>query len=154
MPTPKRMRWGAGDAEFVRPVHWIVLLVGDATVDAEILGVKTGRDSRGHRHHHPGKVAIKSATTYRETIKKAQVWLDGERCDLRDEILRQVGALATKAGGAVRGLERESALLGEVAALCEWPVAMLGSFDAKFLALPPEVLTLTLEHHQRYFPLF
>ncbi len=154
LPTPKRMRWGAGTAEFVRPVHWVVLLVGDAAVDAEILGVKSGRDSHGHRYHHPGKVAIKSAASYRETLKKAQVWLDGEHCDLRDEILRQVGALATKAGGVVRGLDREGALLCEVAALCEWPVAMPGSFDAKFLALPPEVLTLTLEHHQRYFPLF
>lgn len=154
LPTPKRMRWGDSTVEFLRPVHWVVLLVGDAAIDAEILGVKAGRDTRGHRHHHPGKVTIAKPAKYRETLKQAKVWLDGERCDLRDEIVRQVGALAAKAGGRAPGLARDAALVAEVAALCEWPVAMLGSFDARFLELPPEVLTLTLEHHQRYFPLF
>ena len=154
LPTPKRMRWGDSEVEFLRPVHWVVLLVGDAAIDAEVLGVKAGRDSRGHRHHHPGKVTLAKPAQYREALKQAKVWLDGERCDLRDEIVRQVGALAAKAGGRAPGLARDAALVAEVAALCEWPVAMLGGFDARFLELPPEVLTLTLEHHQRYFPLF
>jgi glycyl-tRNA synthetase beta chain len=153
LPTPKRMRWGAGDAEFVRPVHWVVLLVGGAVVKAEILGVTAGRDSRGHRHHHPGAVRIAAPAQYAATLRRAKVWLDGDGCDLREEIVRQVSAQAKKAGGTAPGLARDSALVAEVAALCEWPVALRGGFDPKFLELPPEVLTLTLERHQRYFPL-
>lgn len=153
LPIPKRMRWGAGDAEFVRPLHWVVLLFGTEVIDATILGVKTGRETRGHRHMHPAPVTLAHPADYVTALRNAWVWLDGDGQDLRDEIVRQVRALAREAGGTPLNLERDGALVAEIAALVEWPVAMRGAFDPHFLALPEEVLIVTLEHHQRYFPL-
>lgn len=164
LPIPKRMRWGAGDSLFVRPVHWLVVLAGDKVVEMELMGLWSGRETRGHRFHHPEPVAIARAADYFEVLKRHKVWLDGDSvgaAGVRDEILRQVAALAAQCGGRYgadasstkSALHRDAALVAEVAALCEWPVAALGDFDARFLELPPEVLELTLEHHQRYFPL-
>jgi glycyl-tRNA synthetase beta chain len=164
LPIPKRMRWGAGDALFVRPVHWLVALAGDKVIEMELMGLWSGRESRGHRFHHPQPVAIATPAAYFDTLKKNKVWLDGDAMTtgtIRDEVVRQVGELAAKAGGSygpealqgISALHRDADLVVEVAALCEWPVAMLGDFEPRFLELPPEVLELTLEHHQRYFPL-
>jgi glycyl-tRNA synthetase beta chain len=163
LPSPKRMRWGSGDVLFVRPIHWLVLLEGEKVIECEVMGVWSGRESRGHRFHHPGPVAIARPADYFDALKKHKVWLDGDALaaagggSVRDEIVRQVAALAAQAGGrygaGAAALTRDAELVAEVAALCEWPVAELGDFDPRFLELPPEVLTLTLEHHQRYFPL-
>jgi glycyl-tRNA synthetase beta chain len=160
LPIPKRMRWGAGESLFVRPVHWLVLLEGEKVIECEVMGVWSGRDSRGHRFHHPAPVAIARPADYFDVLKQHKVWLDGDALasgGVRDEIVRQVAALAAQAGGHygadAAALHRDAELVAEVAALCEWPVAALGDFDPRFLELPPEVLELTLEHHQRYFPL-
>ena len=148
LPIPKRMRWGAGEAEFVRPVHWVVLLHGNDVIDASIMGISTGNQSRGHRVHCSAPVIIKDADSYLETLEQeGHVIADFER---RRELVRDgVAAAAAEAGGVI--VEGES-LYDEVAALVEWPVPLLGKFDEEFLELPREVVISTLTGHQRYFP--
>jgi glycyl-tRNA synthetase beta chain len=148
LPIPRRMRWGAGDAEFVRPVHWIVLLHGKKTIKASVMGVAAGNKTRGHRFHSSGPITISSPDVYLDTLEKdGYVIADFDR---RREMVRAgVAAAASGAGGHV--VDGES-LYDEVAALVEWPVPVLGSFDDKFLALPREVVISTLTGHQRYFP--
>src|SRR5262245_6413978 len=147
LPIAKRMRWGAGDAEFVRPVHWAVMLFGTTVVECEILGVRTGKHSHGHRFHAPAPLPIASPAKYVETLKKAHVVADvAER---RDRIRSGAVALAEAAGGAA---VIEDALLDEVTALVEWPVPLLGRFDERYLELPQEVPIATMQDHQRYFP--
>ncbi|HKF94370.1 MAG TPA: glycine--tRNA ligase subunit beta, partial [Gammaproteobacteria bacterium] len=148
LPIPRRMRWGAGDAEFVRPVHWVVLLFGGEIVDAEILGIRTGRQTRGHRFLHPEPIPITTPAEYPALLEiKGKVLADF--CLRRARIQQQVDHLATGLGG--RALMDE-ALLNEVTALVEWPHALSGNFDARFLSIPPEVLTTTMQGNQRYFP--
>ena len=148
LPIPRRMRWGAGDAEFVRPVHWIVLLHGGKVIDGSIMGLDAGNKSMGHRFHSKGPIAITRPSEYLAKLEeKGHVLADFEA---RREIVRKgVEAAAKKAKGEI--VDAES-LLDEVAALVEWPVPMLGSFDEKFLDLPREVVISTLTGHQRYFP--
>lgn len=148
LPIPRRMRWGAGDAEFVRPVHWIVMLHGDEIVDASILGIATGRESRGHRVHSSGPVSIAAPADYLEALEtEGYVIADFER--RRDMVQKGVDEAATRAGGTVVGGD---ALYDEVASLVEWPVPIVGAFDDVFLELPREVVISTLTGHQRYFP--
>ena len=148
LPIPRRMRWGAGDAEFVRPVHWIVLLHGEDVIDASVMGIKAGRESRGHRFHSSGPVSIAKPGDYLDTLEKeGYVIADFER---RREMVRDgVNAAAEHAGGTI--VDGES-LYDEVAALVEWPVPIVGAFDELFLELPREVVISTLTGHQRYFP--
>jgi glycyl-tRNA synthetase beta chain len=149
LPIPRRMHWGAGTALFVRPVHWLVLLYGSEVVPATLLDTASGDLTRGHRFHAPQALRIASPAAYERTLReRGQVLADfGAR---RERIRREVGALAARHGGrALIG----AALLEEVTALTEWPVPLAGAFDARFLALPREVLISTLEDHQRYFPL-
>ena len=124
LPIPRRMRWGASDAEFVRPVHWVVLLHGNKTIRTRIMGIETGNTSRGHRFHSPGPLKIASPDTYINTLAKdGHVIADFER---RREMIREgVDALAAQAGGRV--VDGES-LYDEVAALVEWPVAIAWQF--------------------------
>ena len=152
LPIPKRMRWGEHEDEFVRPVHWIVVLFGEDVIDCEILGVRSGRLSYGHRYHHPGPVTLKSPTGYVKILREAKVWLNDKTSGLQNEISRQAHKLADEVNGDPLNSEKESALVAEVAALVEWPVPIRGSFDPKFLQLPEEVLIATLEDQQRYFP--
>ncbi|MDQ3796465.1 MAG: glycine--tRNA ligase subunit beta, partial [Pseudomonadota bacterium] len=134
LPTPRRMRWGAGNAEFVRPVHWIVLLFGDEIVDAEILGVKTGRQTRGHRFHHPQPLIIATPERYASMLEKeGKVLADFQR--RRARIKQQVEGLAEALGGQAL---IDAALLDEVTGLVEWPQALIGSFDERFLDIPQE----------------
>lgn len=152
LPIPKRMRWGAGDTEFVRPVHWIVMLLGKTVVEGEILGVKSGRQTYGHRFHAPGALKLKSADEYPQLLEiKGRVRVNDRNNRLAQAIMAMVKAEADKLGGVAVGIETDD-LASEVAALNEWPVPVVGGFDEKYLALPEEVLITTLEHHQRYFP--
>jgi glycyl-tRNA synthetase beta chain len=147
LPIPKRMRWGALPGEFVRPVHWLVLLFGDEVVPVELLGVTSGRDSYGHRFHHPEAIRIQSAQTYVPQLEtEGHVVVDMVK--RREAIHGQVLELATKLGGeAVINTE----LLDEVTGLVEWPVALSGSYDKSFLELPAEALISSMEEHQKYF---
>lgn len=148
LPIPRRMRWGAGDAEFVRPVHWIVMLHGESVIEAPVMDTMAGNVSQGHRFHSSGPVAIADAGGYLDTLEnEGHVIADFER--RRTMIQDGVEAAALQAGGFV--VDGES-LYDEVAALVEWPVAVLGRFDEQYLELPREVVISTLTGHQRYFP--
>ncbi|MFN2309648.1 MAG: glycine--tRNA ligase subunit beta [Gammaproteobacteria bacterium] len=148
LPIPKRMRWGAGTAEFVRPVHWVVLLFGDAVIDAEILGVKSGRETRGHRFHHPQAIYIGEPAAYAPLLEtEGRVMADFAA--RREAIRGQAIEAGVAAGG--RALI-DDALLDEVTALVEWPVAILGDFETRFLDVPSEALVSTMQHNQKYFP--
>lgn len=152
LPIPRRMRWGSGDTEFVRPVQWAVLLFGNDVVDAEILGMKTGRTSQGHRFHAPGPVEIRSPAEYAAVLEKAFVRVNDAGNSLAEWIGERVNAAAAELGGVALGAGDGSELLDEVAALNEWPVPIVGDIPARFLDLPEEVLVTTIETHQRYFP--
>ncbi len=147
LPIARRMRWGDGNAEFVRPVHWVVMLHGDAVVEAEVLGIKAGRMTRGHRFHAKKPIALRSPGGYLAALEKGHVIADFRR--RRAEIrAKAVAAAAAEGGEAVI----DPAVLDEVTALTEWPVPLAGHFEARFLELPPEVLIATMQDHQRYFP--
>ncbi|MCH8101257.1 MAG: glycine--tRNA ligase subunit beta [Proteobacteria bacterium] len=149
LPIPRRMRWGDGDIEFVRPVHWVILLHGRKAIKAPVLGITAGNQSRGHRVHSSGDLTISSPGSYLDTLEKdGYVIADFER--RRALIISGVTAAATEAGGNI--VDGES-LYDEVAALVEWPVPLLGDFDSKYLSLPREVVISTLTSHQRYFPI-
>ncbi len=146
LPIPKRMRWGSLPGEFVRPVHWLVLLFGDEVIPMALLGVSSGRDSRGHRFHHPEAIKIQSAQSYLDQLKKGFVLADiAER---KKAIRQQVTALGEALGG--QAVINED-LLNEVTGLVEWPVALSGKYDRRFLELPAEALISSMEEHQKYF---
>ena len=148
LPIPRRMRWGDGDAEFVRPIHWVVLMHGTTVIDATILGVPTGNESQGHRFLSSGPIVIKKPSDYLSTLERAgKVIADFDR--RRELVQNGVEAEAKAAGGVVVDGE---ALYDEVASLVEWPIAMTGSFDEEYLKLPREIVVSTLTEHQRYFP--
>ena len=148
LPIPKRMRWGDSDAEFVRPVHWIVMLLGHDVIDAEILGIKSGRESRGHRFHHPEVINLQSPEDYVHRLKTPGfVMVDRE--ERMQTIKQQAEQAAEELGG--KALIDEG-LLQEVNGLVEWPVAVSGDFDKEFLEVPAESLISSMQDHQKYFP--
>ena len=146
LPTPKRMRWGAHSAEFVRPVHSVILLFGDEVVPLELFELQSGRVTSGHRFHHPKPISLKSAKGYEAKLRRAKVIADFAK---RREMIRAgVTAAAARVGGSAL---IEDALLDEVTALVEWPVPLTGQFEQRFLSLPREVVIATVQDHQRYF---
>ncbi|HUL47847.1 MAG TPA: glycine--tRNA ligase subunit beta [Steroidobacteraceae bacterium] len=148
LPIPRRMHWGSGTALFVRPVHWLVMLYGSEVVPATLLETRSGRETRGHRFLAPRPLRLASPERYERTLRERGYVL-ADFAARRARIRSDVTALAAGVGG--RALIRES-LLDEVTALTEWPVALAGKFEQRFLELPREVLTATLEDHQRCFP--
>jgi glycyl-tRNA synthetase beta chain len=148
LPIPRRMRWGANDAEFVRPVHWLVMMHGDAVVPGSVLGIEAGNTTRGHRFHAPGDIAIERPADY-ESLLESEGYVIADFAARRKKIVSQVTGEAKRAGGEVVA---DDALFDEVTALIEWPVALTGAFEADFLELPREVIVATLTGHQRYFP--
>ncbi|MFG6283354.1 glycine--tRNA ligase subunit beta [Sphingomonas sp. S6] len=150
-PWPKSMRWGAASASteslrWVRPLHGIVALLGEDLVDVAIAGIRSGVATYGHRFHHPGQITIGSAADYVEKLRACHVIVDqDERCAL---IRTQATALAAEAGLT---LVEDEGLVAENAGLTEWPVPLLGRFDADFLSVPPEVIQLTARVNQKYF---
>ena len=148
LPIAKRMRWGSFTTEFVRPVHWAVLLFGDSVIKTEILGLETGATTQGHRFHAPQKITISKPEEYAQTLlQEGRVIADIEQ---RKTIIRDA---AQQAAVAVNGFAHiEDDLLEEIAALNEWPVPITGTFDTRYLALPPEVLITTMQTNQKYFP--
>jgi glycyl-tRNA synthetase beta chain len=149
LPIPRRMRWGDRDTEFVRPVHWLLMLHGKETVPATVLGMRSGNVSRGHRFQAPGEIRITEPGKYLSLLeKKGYVIADFDA--RRDRIVQGVAEEANKANGTAVA---DAALYDEVTALTEWPVPMTGKFDASFLELPKEVIIATLTGHQRYFPI-
>ncbi len=146
LPIPKRMRWGAGKTEFVRPTQWLVMLLGDQVVPCEILSQQAGQQSRGHRFHHPEAVTIGSPASYVDDLRKAHVVTDfAER---RALISQRVAELAAEQQGTA--IVPDS-LLDEVTALVEWPVPLVCSFEERFLDVPQEALISTMQDNQKYF---
>ncbi|WAR44988.1 glycine--tRNA ligase subunit beta [Methylomonas rapida] len=147
LPIAKRMRWGAYEHEFVRPVHNAVLLFGNEVIEAEILGLKTGRHSFGHRMHAPNPIELSHPNDYVDQLLAAKVTVDFE------QRMRQIETGAQQAASQLGGIAHiDEDLLEEVAALNEWPVPVVGNFDARFLELPQEVLITTMQSNQKYFP--
>jgi len=148
LPIAKRMRWGSFATEFVRPVHWAVLLFGEKVIQTEILGLKTGNASRGHRFHAPDAIPFRQPQDYEAALfKLGKVIADVEQ---RKTIIR---AKAEEAAAKVGGIAHiEDDLLEEIAALNEWPMPITGNFDPRYLALPKEVLITTMQTNQKYFP--
>lgn len=146
LPIPKRMRWGSSKEEFVRPVQWAVLLFNGGVYNEQILGLKSGNSSRGHRFHSQGEVVIKSPDSYVDQLYQAKVIVDFAK---RRDIIR-AGAieLATSINGEA---VIDDDLLDEVSALNEWPVPLMGRFDDHFLAVPAQALISSMKEHQKYF---
>ncbi|MGH2348329.1 MAG: glycine--tRNA ligase subunit beta [bacterium] len=141
------MRWGDGDARFLRPVRWVVALLGTRVLRVIVAGVKAGRTTRGHRFLSPRPRRVARAADYFRVMKGAHVVLDPSVREKR--ISLQARALAAKAGGAA---QLDPDLLDETVMSVEHPQALSGEFDREFLSLPAPVLVTVMEHHQKYFP--
>ncbi|QDX26312.1 glycine--tRNA ligase subunit beta [Sphingomonas suaedae] len=150
-PWPKSMRWGDASLSteslrWVRPLQGIVALFGEQIVDCEVAGVRSGAATVGHRFHHPGVITIGSAADYVEKLRACHVIVDQN--ERRVTIALGAKMAANKAGLT---LVEDEALVSENAGLTEWPVPLLGRFDAAFLDVPPEVIQLTARVNQKYF---
>lgn len=148
LPIAKPMRWGDGDDEFARPVHWAVMLYGDDVVEHQLLGIKTGRHSRGHRFHHPEPIEIASAQSYEAQMKEGLVLADFA---LRKQVIKeQIEKLAASRQATVVMPED---LLDEVTSIVEWPQALMANFEDEFLEVPAESLIASMQSHQKCFAL-
>ncbi len=148
LPIARRMRWGAGEEEFVRPVHWVLMLFGSTVIDAEILGIRADKLTRGHRFHAPKPIPLRSPASYRAVLLE-KGFVIADVSERRERIRRSVTEIAHSLGGEA---VVDAALLDEVTALVEWPVALAGRFEEQYLELPQEVPIATMQDHQRYFP--
>jgi glycyl-tRNA synthetase beta chain len=143
---PKTMRWGSGDARFIRPVRWLVALFGDEVLPVTFAGLAAGRTSYGHRFL-AGAVTIETPSSYLEVLRAASVIADGAE---RAAAIREgIASVADSLGGAP--VVPEDTFL-EVVNLVEHPTVAAGRFDEAFLRVPREVLEEAMESHQRYFP--
>ncbi|MAM88439.1 MAG: glycine--tRNA ligase subunit beta [unclassified Hahellaceae] len=153
LPIAKRMRWGASRDEFIRPLHWLVALLGDDVLPLEIFGITSGRETRGHRAHSPGVLTIESIARYRDQLREAKVIVDFDerKASIRQQIHQVVGQVfpAAEANGIHAVIDED--LLTEVTALTDWPVAMIGRFEERFLEVPAECLISTMKENQKYF---
>jgi glycyl-tRNA synthetase beta chain len=152
-PWPKSMRWGDGRLTWVRPLHSIIATFGPETEEPEIVkfavdGLAAGDETRGHRFLRPAPFRVKRFDDYVAKLEKAKVVLDPQR--RADIILHDARNLAFAQGYE---LVEDAALLSEVAGLTEWPVVLMGSFDAAFLSIPPEVIRTTIRVNQKCFVL-
>ncbi len=147
LPINKRMRWGASRTEFVRPVHWLVLLLDDTVLNSEILGLKAGNVTRGHRFHHNEEIVITSSYTYADQLRNTgQVIADFNE---RQAIIKHLVEKEAEKIGGIAVIDED--LLNEVTGLVELPVALAGKFDASFLSVPAEALISSMKEHQKYF---
>ncbi|MFC0267520.1 glycine--tRNA ligase subunit beta [Kushneria aurantia] len=149
LPVPKRMRWGASRVEFSRPVHWLVALYGSEVVPCEVLGLSADRLTRGHRFHCPQSITLDHADDYLAQLESPG-YVIADMFRRRDMIIEQVRGQARELG-ATAVIEEE--LLDEVVGLVEWPVALTGRFDERFLAVPRECLISSMQANQKYFHL-
>jgi glycyl-tRNA synthetase beta chain len=150
-PWPKSMRWGEASAStaslrWVRPLHGIVAILGEDIVPLSIDGIEAGATTVGHRFHHPGPITVGGAGDYAEKLKACHVIVDQ---DEREKLIRDGAAKAAKKDGLA--LVEDEGLVVENAGLTEWPVPLLGRFDADYLDVPREVIVLTMRANQKYF---
>jgi glycyl-tRNA synthetase beta chain len=149
LPTPKLMRWGSGEAQFVRPVHGLIMLLDERIVAGEVLGLASDNVTRGHRFMSEGPLVLAHAADYVEALAERGHVIVSFAARRR----RIASALEHEAGRHAALLAEHQALLDEVTALVEFPAVYAGSFDAEFLAVPQECLVLSMQQHQKYFPL-
>lgn len=147
LPTPKRMRWGSSRAEFIRPVHWLLALHGSEVVDMTLFGHTAGNQTYGHRFHHPEALTVKVPADY-AAILQEQGRVLADFAARRARIESQIKAVASDIGGRAH---IDPDLLDEVTALVEWPVAVAGQFEERFLEVPHEALICTMQDDQKYF---
>ncbi len=174
LPAAKLMRWGNGEVEFVRPVHGLVMMRGTRVVAGKVFGLRSGKVTVGHRFLCPGKLTIPHAGRYADTLRRRGCVI-ASFSERRREIERKLRSAAAKVregslvldvdgatvqfpgeewGYAAEEVIRNNAeLLNEVTALVEWPVVYAGQFDPDFLSIPIFCLALSMQYHQRYFPL-
>ena len=147
LPIPRRMRWGASRTEFIRPVHWAVMLFGQEVVPAPILGETAGNTTFGHRFHHNKAIELSCPGDYEAALEQpGRVIADFAR---RREMIREL--VTEQANRLQARVAMDEELLDEVTSLVEYPVALTGEFDREFLQIPDEALILTLKHHQKCF---
>ncbi len=147
LPIPKRMRWGSSRVEFVRPVHWVLLLFGSDTVKATILGKESGNITFGHRFHHPGRIEIKVPGDYPSVLESTGFVIPD--FEMRRRMIRDL--VEVEAEKLTATVIIEDTLLDEVTSLVEWPVPLTGEFDSGFLDVPKEALISSLTSHQKCF---
>jgi glycyl-tRNA synthetase beta chain len=147
MPIPRPMRWGDHAHAFARPLHWLVLLLGDSVLEAAIFGVDADRMSRGHRFLHDKTLWVARPDDYIDALRGAKVLVDPE--ERRKRVVAGVEAAAKALGGTAR-IDEDN--LAQVNCLVEWPHAVACSFDPAFLAVPQEALVATMETNQKFFP--
>jgi len=149
LPIPKVMRWGSGEAQFVRPVHGLVMLHGSKIIPGTVLGLASGNKTRGHRFMGKGEIVIANAGDYEKLLLAGSVVASFEKRE--SDIDKQLQVEAKKLNAS---LGEYQALLDEVTALVEFPCVYVGEFDKAFLEVPQECLILTMRQNQKYFPLF
>lgn len=147
LPISKRMRWGASREEFVRPVHWLMMLWDGEVIPCEILGLKADRITRSHRFHCHCEITVKDPEAY-ATLLREEGFVIANFED-RKETIRQQVIEQGKALGGQAVIDED--LLDEVTALVEWPVSLAGNFDEAFLKVPSEALISSMKEHQKYF---
>ena len=148
LPVPKAMKWGDKSYQFSRPVHWVLAILGDNTVEIELFGKKASNITYGHRFHSPNAIKLLTPAEYEITLAKNKVicCFEERKAKIRlqiEQIAKQIDANAVV----------DENLLEEVTALVEWPVALLGDFEKEFLQVPSEALISSMAEHQKYFHL-
>ena len=145
-PWPKSMRWGSGKLRWVRPLHSIICLLDGKVVHFEIDGIRSGKETRGHRFMAPEPFNVKNFADYEKKLREAKVIFNSEE---RASLIAEEARASAKRHGLA--LVEDEGLLAENAGLTEWPVALMGSFDESFLSVPPEVLATSMKAHQKCF---
>ncbi len=148
LPVPRRMRWGSSRTEFVRPVHWLVLMLGEDVLPASILDLESGNITYGHRFLAPQAITLRGAEDYRQKLLDAHVIA---AFDERRETIRKLVLAEGQAMNAEAIIDEN--LLDEVTALVEWPVALTGNFSETLLSVPKEALISSMKEHQKCFHL-
>ncbi len=150
LPIAKPMRWGDQDTQFIRPVKTLTILLDEALIEGEILGVQSGRVIRGHRFMGEPELTLESASQYPDILQqRGKVIADYEARKA------MIIAGAQKAAADVGGIaDLEEDLVEEVASLVEWPVVLTASFEEEFLKVPSEALVYTMKGDQKYFPVY
>lgn len=147
LPIPKRMRWGATQVEFVRPIHWLILLLDEQIINSRLYDQTASNSTRGHRFHHPDQLTIDHPKDYASRLAShGYVIADFNQ---RKEMIRQDIVEKAKTTGGHVVIDED--LLDEVTSLTEWPVALVGAFDERFLQVPSEALIYTMKGNQKYF---
>lgn len=149
LSIPKPMRWGAEKYQFARPAHWVILMWGNELINASFLGIHTHSQSYGHRFLHTETVNITHPRDYESLLKEAKVWVDFDA--RREEIKRQIHEIAQTNHWVI---PQDDDLLDELTSIVEWPVVMVGQFDASFLEVPAEVLIASMKGHQKCLPIY